>query len=246
MMLIKLFHPVEITSAVQPVVMPTSCPTAGQSCHVSGWGNTDLGGEGERNRGKARPIQTLLYQFILDLLYQTLSIHMLPIDIQTFTRANSIPYKLYPGRVRVTVRRILHPVNGPRIHKLRPQKLDSHKAHNQCQPLWKSSKEQLYLKGHVPVLCFPTVYMPVHLQCLDVPIIDEATCMEAYPHMISPRMVCAGFMEGGKDACNVCHPSYSLIRIPCKDIWCFISFCPPVSHSPQVLLWLVSATYMYL
>lgn len=52
------------------------------------------------------------------------------------------------------------------------------------------------------VVCV-TVYMPNLLQCLKMPIVDQRVCENAYPGMISPRMVCAGYMEGGKDACNV-------------------------------------------
>ncbi|XP_056237534.1 trypsin-like isoform X2 [Seriola aureovittata] len=100
-MLIKLFHPVEVTEAVAPVQLPRGCPVAGLPCSVSGWGNTAMGDE---------------------------------------------------------------------------------------------------------------VFLPYRLQCLDVPIIDEQACENAYPGMISPRMVCAGYMDGGRDACNgdsgsplVCH-----------------------------------------
>ncbi|XP_056237535.1 trypsin-like isoform X3 [Seriola aureovittata] len=91
-MLIKLFHPVEVTEAVAPVQLPRGCPVAGLPCSVSGWGNTAMGDE---------------------------------------------------------------------------------------------------------------VFLPYRLQCLDVPIIDEQACENAYPGMISPRMVCAGYMDGGRDACNV-------------------------------------------
>lgn len=45
--------------------------------------------------------------------------------------------------------------------------------------------------------------MPNRLQCLDVPIVDDADCAKAYPGMITRRMVCAGYMDGGRDACNV-------------------------------------------
>lgn len=48
-----------------------------------------------------------------------------------------------------------------------------------------------------------TVYMPARLQCLDVPIVDDEACQNAYPDMITRRMVCAGYMDGGRDACNV-------------------------------------------
>lgn len=47
------------------------------------------------------------------------------------------------------------------------------------------------------------VNMPTRLQCLDVPIVDDEDCEKAYPDMISRRMVCAGYMNGGRDACNV-------------------------------------------
>ncbi|XP_054478220.1 trypsin-like [Anoplopoma fimbria] len=91
-MLIKLFHPVEVTKAVAPIPLPTGCPVAGTPCSVSGWGNTAKDGD--------------------------------------------------------------------------------------------------------------NVYMPVLLQCLDVPIVDDQDCKKAYPDMISPRMMCAGYMDGGRDTCN--------------------------------------------
>ncbi|KAL2084325.1 hypothetical protein ACEWY4_019843 [Coilia grayii] len=44
---------------------------------------------------------------------------------------------------------------------------------------------------------------PDKLQCLDVPIIDDDTCYnEAYPFQLTENMVCAGYMEGGKDSCQ--------------------------------------------
>ncbi|XP_076008775.1 trypsin-like [Genypterus blacodes] len=91
MMLIKLFHPVEVTDAVAPVSLPTGCPYAGMPCFVSGWGNTALEGD---------------------------------------------------------------------------------------------------------------AVMPTLLQCLDVPVLDDSVCETAYPGMITSRMMCAGYMEGGKDVCN--------------------------------------------
>uniref|UniRef100_A0A3B3VCZ6 trypsin n=1 Tax=Poecilia latipinna TaxID=48699 RepID=A0A3B3VCZ6_9TELE len=47
-----------------------------------------------------------------------------------------------------------------------------------------------------------TVNMPTRLQCLDAPIVDDKDCENAYPGMITRRMVCAGYMDGGRDACN--------------------------------------------
>ena len=45
-MLIKLYHPVEVTDAVAPIPLPTTCPVAGVPCSVSGWGNTAQDGDG--------------------------------------------------------------------------------------------------------------------------------------------------------------------------------------------------------
>lgn len=56
-----------------------------------------------------------------------------------------------------------------------------------------------------------SVAMPTHLQCLDVPVVDDETCERAYPGMISRRMMCAGYMDGGRDACNV---NYSFLVFP--------------------------------
>lgn len=49
----------------------------------------------------------------------------------------------------------------------------------------------------------PLANMPYRLQCLDVPIVSDEDCDKAYPGMITRRMVCAGYMDGGRDACNV-------------------------------------------
>lgn len=45
--------------------------------------------------------------------------------------------------------------------------------------------------------------MPTRLQCLDAPVVDDDVCDKAYPGMITRRMMCAGYMDGGRDACNV-------------------------------------------
>merc|ERR1711970_96574 len=40
------------------------------------------------------------------------------------------------------------------------------------------------------------------LQCLDIPILSEKDCDNAYPGMITDAMFCAGYLEGGKDSCQ--------------------------------------------
>ncbi|XP_060681717.1 trypsin-like [Hemiscyllium ocellatum] len=44
---------------------------------------------------------------------------------------------------------------------------------------------------------------PNRLQCLDVPILSDAECRASYGDSLTPNMFCAGFLEGGKEACQV-------------------------------------------
>uniref|UniRef100_A0A3B4U5R3 trypsin n=2 Tax=Seriola dumerili TaxID=41447 RepID=A0A3B4U5R3_SERDU len=46
------------------------------------------------------------------------------------------------------------------------------------------------------------VFNPFYLQCVEVPIVSKKDCDASYPGMITDRMVCAGYVEGGKDACQ--------------------------------------------
>ncbi|XP_028326187.1 anionic trypsin-1-like isoform X2 [Gouania willdenowi] len=46
------------------------------------------------------------------------------------------------------------------------------------------------------------VFNPFLLQCVTVPILSDKDCEGSYPGMITERMVCAGYLEGGKDACQ--------------------------------------------
>lgn len=47
------------------------------------------------------------------------------------------------------------------------------------------------------------VFNPFNLQCVEVPILSDKDCENSYPGKITERMVCAGYLEGGKDACQV-------------------------------------------
>uniref|UniRef100_A0A8C6XNW4 Peptidase S1 domain-containing protein n=1 Tax=Naja naja TaxID=35670 RepID=A0A8C6XNW4_NAJNA len=44
---------------------------------------------------------------------------------------------------------------------------------------------------------------PDFLQCLYAPILSDEECKAAYPGQISENMVCVGYLEGGKDSCQV-------------------------------------------
>lgn len=51
--------------------------------------------------------------------------------------------------------------------------------------------------------CQTSVTENSRLHCLDVPVVDDEVCKKAYPDMITRRMMCAGFTDGGRDACSV-------------------------------------------
>ncbi|XP_078391442.1 trypsin-like [Cetorhinus maximus] len=40
------------------------------------------------------------------------------------------------------------------------------------------------------------------LQCLDAPVLSDATCERSYPGMITKNMMCVGYVDGGKDSCQ--------------------------------------------
>lgn len=46
------------------------------------------------------------------------------------------------------------------------------------------------------------------LQCLEIPILSDEDCNNSYPGMIDDTMFCAGYLEGGKDSCQVCVSLY--------------------------------------
>uniref|UniRef100_A0A668VU91 trypsin n=1 Tax=Oreochromis aureus TaxID=47969 RepID=A0A668VU91_OREAU len=54
----------------------------------------------------------------------------------------------------------------------------------------------------VPAMRAVTRY-PDTLQCLEVPLLSDDTCFNAYPFQITENMICAGYLEGGKDSCQL-------------------------------------------
>lgn len=49
---------------------------------------------------------------------------------------------------------------------------------------------------------FPARF-PHKLQCLDVPLLSDDICFNSYPFQITENMICAGYLEGRKDSCQV-------------------------------------------
>lgn len=75
----------------------------------------------------------------------------------------------------------------------------------QCQIILISETELLtfmQFSGGIS-LSLSAVFNPFHLQCVKVPILSDKDCEHSYPGKITERMVCAGYLEGGKDACQV-------------------------------------------
>ncbi|XP_050003925.1 anionic trypsin-2 isoform X2 [Alexandromys fortis] len=60
---------------------------------------------------------------------------------------------------------------------------------------------QCLISGWGDTLSFPD-NEPDLLQCLDAPLLTQAECETSYPGNITDNMVCAGFLEGGKDSCQ--------------------------------------------
>ena len=58
---------------------------------------------------------------------------------------------------------------------------------------------------------------PNKLQQVELPVISNITCNEAYPSEITDNMICAGFAEGGKDSCYGDSGGPLMVRI--DDQW---------------------------
>uniref|UniRef100_A0A8C0J9I4 Peptidase S1 domain-containing protein n=1 Tax=Chelonoidis abingdonii TaxID=106734 RepID=A0A8C0J9I4_CHEAB len=57
------------------------------------------------------------------------------------------------------------------------------------------------------------VFSPYNLQCINIPILSNAECEGSYPRMITSTMLCAGYLDGGKDACQVRANEHGPIRL---------------------------------
>lgn len=46
------------------------------------------------------------------------------------------------------------------------------------------------------------------LQKVDVRLVSEEECVQSYGRLVTPRMLCAGYRSGEKDACQVCRNTH--------------------------------------
>uniref|UniRef100_A0A8C3P654 Peptidase S1 domain-containing protein n=1 Tax=Chrysemys picta bellii TaxID=8478 RepID=A0A8C3P654_CHRPI len=70
---------------------------------------------------------------------------------------------------------------------------------------WPAKLHWTWEGGECLVLTIPlylSVFSPYNLQCVNIPILSNAECEGSYPGMITSTMLCAGYLEGGKDACQ--------------------------------------------
>ena len=43
----------------------------------------------------------------------------------------------------------------------------------------------------------------IALQMVGVRVVSEESCARSYGNLVTPRMLCAGYRQGGRDACQV-------------------------------------------
>uniref|UniRef100_A0A3Q0SJN3 trypsin n=1 Tax=Amphilophus citrinellus TaxID=61819 RepID=A0A3Q0SJN3_AMPCI len=70
-----------------------------------------------------------------------------------------------------------------------------------CAPAGTISLKLQNTSRHLVPLALILFY-PYFLQCLNIPILSDSDCRNAYPGMITDSMFCAGYLEGGKDSCQ--------------------------------------------
>lgn len=78
-----------------------------------------------------------------------------------------------------------------------------------------SSEKDSAVPSTIP-LYFLAANYPDELQCLNAPILSATDCSAAYPRQITTNMICVGFLEGGKDSCQVkLQPLLSHVFLSC-------------------------------
>ncbi|XP_048196327.1 anionic trypsin-2-like [Perognathus longimembris pacificus] len=82
-----------------------------------------------------------------------------------------------------------------------PASLNSHVSTVSLPSSCAPAGTQCLISGWGNTLSFG-VHKPELLQCVEAPLLSQAVCKASYPGKITKNMVCAGFLEGGKDACQ--------------------------------------------
>ncbi|XP_068943505.1 trypsin-like [Petaurus breviceps papuanus] len=82
-----------------------------------------------------------------------------------------------------------------------PAVLNTHVATISLPKTCAAAGTECLISGWGNTLSFGVDYPDV-LKCLNAPILSDADCKSSYPGRITGNMVCAGFLEGGKDSCQ--------------------------------------------
>lgn len=80
------------------------------------------------------------------------------------------------------------------------------------ETMWNATKMLFHalLFTETPLCSLFPARFPHKLQCLDAPLLSDDTCFDSYPFQITENMICAGYLEGGKDSCQVLYRSWLL------------------------------------
>jgi hypothetical protein len=75
-------------------------------------------------------------------------------------------------------------------------------------------------------------HIPDRLRFVPVPVMRVDDCQKSYRFYITPRMLCAGYATGGKDACNVTFLEDSILDSKILIIIISLLMSPLLGHMP--------------
>lgn len=87
-------------------------------------------------------------------------------------------------------------------------------------------------------------HIPDRLRFVPVPVMKINDCQKSYRFYITPRMLCAGYATGGKDACNV-STMYRMMALNKKGKNIFQLLLPKICLS-FILAFLQYQTFLFM